>query len=71
MPRAFDRIDDDEVKEFILKCLNTAEKRPNAKDLLESKFLNCLESENNNHEVNVRPPEKDKKMKKRKKSNVY
>lgn len=71
MPEAFKRIEDEEVKEFILRCLNTAEHRPSAKDLLESKFLNEFESEKNNHEVKVRPPVKEKKNKKKKKSNMF
>ena len=62
-----ERIEDEEVKNFILWCLTRATERPSAKDLLESPFLNDLESEKNNHEVQVTPlvKEKKKKFKKR------
>lgn len=68
LPKAFDRIEDEEVKEFILKCLGNADKRPSAKDLLDSKFINELDNEKNNHEVQVKPPPKEKKSKKKNKN---
>lgn len=51
LPQSLERIKDPEVKEFILQCLLTSDKRPSAKELLESKFLNETESEKNNQEV--------------------
>lgn len=65
-----DRIEDEEIKEFILQCLTTADRRPTAKELLESKFMRDLESEKNNREVKVRPAMKPKGPK-RKKSLQY
>lgn len=62
-PQALDRIDDEEVKDFIFSCLISAEKRPSARELLESKFLKDLDSEKNNREVKVKPPAKQKKRK--------
>lgn len=54
------------MKEFILECLSCAEKRPTAKELLESKFIKDIESEKNNREVKVRPPTQPKVLKKKK-----
>lgn len=61
-PQALDRIKDEEVKEFILQSLNKAATRPSAADLLNSKFLNDLDSEKNNHEVKITKanPSKDR-----------
>lgn len=61
-----ERIEDDEVQEFILQCLKRADQRPTAKELLESSFINDLESEKNNFEVKVKPPTKQKVPKKKK-----
>ena len=36
-----------------MQCLNTEDNRPSAKDLLESKFLNEVDSEKDNLEVQV------------------
>ncbi|CDW81608.1 mitogen activated protein kinase family [Stylonychia lemnae] len=69
-PQALERIEDEEIKEFILQCLTRADQRPEAKDLLESKFMKDLESEKNNKEVKVKPPTKIKGIK-RKKSLEY
>ena len=68
-PQALDRIEDDEVKEFILWCLSSADKRPAAKDLLESKFLKDLDNEKNNQSVKVRPPIKSNGPKRKKSFN--
>jgi hypothetical protein len=54
-PKALERIEDDEVKDFILWCLSPVDKRPTAKQLLESNFLTDLESEMNNRFVKVLP----------------
>jgi hypothetical protein len=59
-PKAMERIEDEEVKDFILLCLVPADKRPTAKDLLESKFLKDIEGDKNNREVKVRPAVKQK-----------
>lgn len=64
-PKALDRIEDEEVKTFILQCLSRADKRPRAVDLLDSPFLHDIESEKNNHEIKVKPLIKEKKNKKR------
>ena len=61
-----ERIEDEEVKEFILQCLTTADKRPSARELLESKFLKDIESERNNREVKVKPAVKAKGPKRKK-----
>lgn len=69
-PNALDRIEDEEIKDFILYCLAPVERRPTAKQLLESRFLKDLESEKNNKEVKVKPNEKSK-FPKRKRSIDY
>ena len=38
-----------------MQCLRPKDERPSAHDLLTSKFLNDLESEKNNHEVQLLP----------------
>jgi hypothetical protein len=50
--------------------LTSADKRPSANELLESKFLKDIEAEKNNREVKVKPPNKPKGPK-RKKSFQY
>ncbi len=50
--------------------MTTADKRPSAKELLESKFLKEIESDKNNREVKVKPATKSKGLK-RKKSLQY
>ena len=57
-PQALERILNEEVKEFIVQCLQPKDQRPSAHDILTSKFLNDLESETNNHEVQVMPASK-------------
>ena len=52
-PKALDRILDDEVKEFIFWCISNRSKRPTAKLLYDSEFLNDLEGEKNNQAVKV------------------
>jgi hypothetical protein len=50
--------------------LNPADKRPSAKELLESKFIKDVDTDKNNREVKVRPAIKQKGPK-RKKSLQY
>ena len=38
-PRALDKIDDEEVKKFVERCLERSDERPSAKELLECEFL--------------------------------
>ena len=49
LPECFNKINNNKVKEFILKCLKPENERPSANDLLEDKFLNDLESEENSY----------------------
>jgi WNK lysine deficient protein kinase len=58
-PEALERIKDPEVLEFIMLCLSPQkEKRPTARQLLNSPFLQNLENKKNNESVNVKPPKK-------------
>lgn len=65
-PEALERIKDPEVLEFIMQCLHAEkEKRPTARQLLNSPFLQNLENKKNNESVRIqpakkRPPEKKK-----------
>ena len=52
-PQALERILNEIVKELSVQCLQPKDQRPSAHYLLTSKFLNDLESETNNHEVQV------------------
>ena len=49
LPECFNKITNNKVKEFILKCLKPENERPSATELLEDKFLNDLESEENSY----------------------
>ena len=49
LPECFHKINNEKVKEFILKCLKPEKERPSAAELLEDQFLNDLESEENNY----------------------
>jgi len=53
-PQAFDRIDDPEVADFIVSCIEYRDVRPTARDLLECKFLKDLESDVNNFPVKLK-----------------
>lgn len=52
-PQAFERIDDPEVADFILMCIDHTKARPTSRDLLECKFLKDLESESANAPVKL------------------
>ena len=49
LPESFNKINNERVKEFILKCLKPENERPSAAELLEDEFLNDVDSEENNH----------------------
>ena len=49
LPESFYKINNERVKEFILKCLKPENERPSAAELLEDEFLNDVDSEENNH----------------------
>ena len=49
LPESFNKINNEKVKEFILKCLKPENERPSAAELLEDEFLNDVDSEENNH----------------------
>ena len=49
LPECFNKITNNKVREFILKCLKPENERPSATELLEDKFLNDLESEENSY----------------------
>ena len=51
LPECFHKIKNEKIKEFILKCLKPENERPSASELLEDKFLNDFEGEENNHPV--------------------
>ena len=52
-PQALSKVLDDEMAEFIQQCLEHAHKRPKASELLNSKFLQDLDSEKNNESVPI------------------
>ena len=62
-PQAFDRIDDPEVADFIVSCIEYREVRPTARDLLECKFLKDLKSDSNNFPVKLKSKNKLKAKK--------
>ena len=49
LPECFKKINNEKVKEFILKCIKPEKERPSASELLEDEFLNDLDSEENNN----------------------
>ena len=49
LPECFKKINNEKVKEFILKCIKPEKERPSAAELLEDEFLNDLDSEENNN----------------------
>jgi WNK lysine deficient protein kinase len=53
-PQALERIEDQDVVEFISMCLETKERRPTARDLLECDFLKDLDSEHTNNPVRLK-----------------
>ena len=56
MPKSLDKIRNKDLKDFILNCLKSESERPSAEDLLNTKFLNDLESEENNYSALEYPP---------------
>ena len=56
MPKSLDKIRNKDLKDFILNCLKSENERPSAEDLLNTKFLNDLESEENNYSALEYPP---------------
>lgn len=49
LPNCLNKIKNEKVIEFIKKCLKPEEERPSADELLNDKFLNDLDSEENNY----------------------
>lgn len=62
-PQAFEKLDDPEVADFILSCIEYREFRPSARDLIESKFLKDQDSESNNYPVQIKSKHKLKSHK--------
>ncbi|CAD8144629.1 unnamed protein product [Paramecium pentaurelia] len=59
-PKTLDLIQNQDLKQFILKCLEDQEKRPTASELLNDKFLN--ESEDDNQHVVILEEEQNEQI---------
>lgn len=53
IPKSLERIQNESLKDFILKCLRPEYERPNSIQLLNDPFLTSLGSEENNYPVNL------------------